>query len=52
MKKIVIIGGGINGLIAANYLAKEKYNVTVVEKKSFTGKNLDIRLCCYPKQGN
>ena len=37
MKKIVIIGGGINGLIAANYLAKEKYDVTVVEKKSFTG---------------
>ena len=37
MKKIVIIGGGINGLVAANYLAKEKYDVTVIEKKSFTG---------------
>ena len=37
MKKIAIIGSGINGLVAANYLAKEKYDVTVIEKKSFTG---------------
>ena len=25
MKKIVIIGSGINGLVASNYLAKEDY---------------------------
>ena len=26
MKKIVIVGGGINGLVAANYLVKEGYD--------------------------
>ena len=37
MKKIVIIGSGINGLVASNYLAKENYDVTVIEKNSYTG---------------
>ena len=37
MKKIVIIGSGINGLVAANYLAKENYEVTIIEKKAHTG---------------
>ena len=37
MKKIVIVGSGINGLVAANYLAKEKYDVTIIEKKNHTG---------------
>ena len=37
MKKIVIIGSGINGLVASNYLAKEDYDVTVIDKNSYTG---------------
>ena len=37
MKKIVIVGGGINGLVAANYLVKEGYDITIIEKKDSTG---------------
>ncbi|MBT4959682.1 MAG: NAD(P)/FAD-dependent oxidoreductase, partial [Flavobacteriaceae bacterium] len=36
-KKIVIVGGGINGLIAANYLSKDGFSVSIIEKKSNTG---------------
>ena len=34
MKKIVIVGSGINGLVAANYLIKEGYDVNIIEKKN------------------
>ena len=37
MKKIVIVGSGVNGLVAANYLVKAGYDVTIIEKKEFTG---------------
>ena len=37
MKKIVIVGSGVNGLVAANYLVKAGYGVTIIEKKEFTG---------------
>src|SRR5210317_904011 len=37
MKKIIIIGSGINGLVAANYLVKEGYDVNIIEKKNITG---------------
>ena len=37
MKKVVIVGGGINGLVSANYLIKNGYEVTIIEKKGFTG---------------
>jgi len=37
MKKIVIVGSGINGLVASNYLAKENYDVTVIDKNPHTG---------------
>ncbi len=37
MKTVVIVGGGINGLVSANYLAKAGYNVSIIEKKEFTG---------------
>lgn len=33
----VIIGGGINGLVAANYLRRSGYAVTVLEKKGRVG---------------
>ena len=36
-KKIVIIGGGINGLIAANYLSRDGFSVSIIEKKPITG---------------
>ena len=37
MKSVIIIGSGINGLVAANYLIKEGYKVIIIEKKSSTG---------------
>ena len=37
MKKIVLIGAGINGLVAANYLAKSNFHVTIIEKKDTVG---------------
>ena len=37
MKKIIIVGSGINGLVAANYLVKAGYDVTIIEKKQITG---------------
>ena len=37
MKKIIIVGSGINGLVAANYLVKEGYDVNIIEKKNITG---------------
>ena len=37
MEKIIIVGSGINGLVAANYLVKEGYDVSIIEKKNFTG---------------
>ena len=37
MKKVVVIGAGINGLVAANYLRKENYDVTLLEYKEHTG---------------
>ena len=37
MNKIIIIGGGINGLVAANYLIKNGFDVSIIEKKSQTG---------------
>tara|TARA_Y100000991_G_scaffold24357_1_gene15557 strand:+ start:86 stop:190 length:105 start_codon:yes stop_codon:yes gene_type:complete len=34
MKKIAVVGSGINGLVVANYLAKNNFHVTVIEKKT------------------
>ena len=31
-RKIVIVGAGINGLVAANYLKRSGYTVTLIEK--------------------
>ena len=36
-KNIVIIGAGINGLVAANYLKRSGHRVTLIEKKSSPG---------------
>jgi len=35
--KIAILGGGLTGLTAAYYLAKENHDVTIFEKESFLG---------------
>tara|TARA_B100000989_G_scaffold170229_1_gene127472 strand:- start:1762 stop:3279 length:1518 start_codon:yes stop_codon:yes gene_type:complete len=37
MKKIIIVGSGINGLVAANYLVKRGFEVNIIEKKSYSG---------------
>lgn len=37
MKKIVVIGAGINGLILANYLCRQGFAVTLLEKKDSVG---------------
>ena len=37
MKEVIIVGSGINGLVAANYLVKHGFNVSVIEKKPTTG---------------
>lgn len=34
-KKIIIVGAGITGLLAAYYLAKENYQITVIEQESY-----------------
>ncbi len=36
-KKIVIIGAGINGLVAANYLQRQGYQVSLIEAKDKVG---------------
>lgn len=35
--KVVVIGGGINGLVAANYLQRNGFSVTMLEKKTAIG---------------
>ncbi|MBX9878016.1 MAG: NAD(P)/FAD-dependent oxidoreductase [Candidatus Obscuribacterales bacterium] len=35
--KVVVIGGGINGLVAANYLQRNGFAVTMLEKKTSIG---------------
>jgi phytoene dehydrogenase-like protein len=37
MKRVIIVGSGINGLVTANYLVKAGYSVSIIEKKEFTG---------------
>lgn len=37
MKKVIVIGGGINGLVAANYLQRSEFAVTMLEKKTSIG---------------
>ena len=40
MKKIVIIGGGLSGLAASCYLAKNNYDVTLIDKNESVGGRL------------
>ena len=37
MNKVIIVGAGINGLVAANYLVKNGFDVSLIEKKHQTG---------------
>ena len=34
MKKIVVVGSGINGLVAANYLVKNNFEMSVAKTVS------------------
>lgn len=36
-EKIVVVGGGINGLVAANYLQRQGYEVVLLERKDKVG---------------
>ncbi len=40
MKKVVIIGGGASGLVAAIYAAKAHHKVTILERNSHVGKKI------------
>lgn len=42
MKKVVIIGGGASGLVAAIYAAKDKNEVTILERNNSVGKKILI----------
>ena len=35
-KRVVIVGGGINGLTAANYLQKQSFDVKILEKNNIS----------------
>ena len=37
MKNAVVVGGGINGLVASNYLQKNNFDVTLIEKNNYIG---------------
>ena len=37
MKSVIVIGSGFAGLSAASFLAKEGYDVTILEKNSQLG---------------
>jgi phytoene desaturase len=37
MKKVIVIGAGFSGLSAASYLARDGYDVTVIEKNDLVG---------------
>jgi phytoene dehydrogenase-like protein len=37
VKKFIIVGAGINGLVAANYLARAGHTVTIIERKGHAG---------------
>lgn len=43
MKNIIIIGSGIAGLSAANYLSSKKFNVTVLDKGKYPGGRISTR---------
>ena len=36
-KKAVVVGAGINGLVASNYLQKNNFDVTLIEKNNYVG---------------
>ena len=36
-KNAVVIGAGINGLVASNYLQKNNFNVSLIEKNNYVG---------------
>ncbi len=36
-EEVIVIGGGINGLVASNYLQREGFNVTLLERKEKVG---------------
>ena len=36
-KNAVVVGAGINGLVASNYLQKNNFDVTLIEKNNYIG---------------
>ena len=36
-KKAIVVGAGVNGLVISNYLSRDKYDVTMLEKNQKIG---------------
>lgn len=51
-KKVLVAGAGIAGIYAASDLAKQGHHVTLIEKKSYLGGQINLAVVPYHKAGD